>query len=214
MKICVYQDDFFPCFYYSNNLKNCQNLGIIAEIEKEKFTWIKIIVSQFYNVQNYLADLYHKENKKQTNFLAVDVSTKTTAYALSDNKEILKFGKLKTEEIDKWADLISSCDIFAIEDQYLNPAVSPRSLIKLTFVAGKLVGIAQLLGKKILIIPPKSWQSKILKTKIIQKRVVLKELSKFIASQLVDKKITDHNIADAICLCEYIRQKCLTNLKK
>jgi len=137
--------------------------------------------------------------------LGIDPSVQDPAYCIMSDKEVINYGKILLQEMDSWARLISEADLVAIETQYVG--LNPRSAIKLSFCAGMLAGVASLLGKEIMPVSPKRWQAKMLKAKAKSGREVLKHLSKEIASAIVNEKINDSDIADAILICEYARQK-------
>ena len=138
--------------------------------------------------------------------LGIDPNTKMPAYCIIDEKgKIIKYGKITLYPIKGWEWLIKRVDIVAIEGQFLGP--SPHSLFKLSFCAGEISGLSKYFGKKVMIINPKTWQNKMLKVKFGAKRKEIKHISKVIASSLVNERINDSDIADAILIAEYARQK-------
>ena len=141
--------------------------------------------------------------------VGIDPSTKMPAWAKATEKKVFSWGKLTLYPLDKWQKLIKGADLLAIESQYLGKSVS--SLIKLAWATGELMACAKLLGVEVKVVPPSVWQRAMLKLRHDYKRRVNKRLSKATASALVGQKISDDNIADAILITEYIRQKEVMN---
>ena len=92
--------------------------------------------------------------------------------------------------------------IFAVEDQFLN--LNVLTLIKLVEVRAMLTTLAKVYSaKKILVIPPQQWQMKYLGVGSHSSRKQRKTMSCFVASSIVSEKISDIDIADAVCIGDY-----------
>ena len=140
--------------------------------------------------------------------LACDPSTRYCAFALYDENGRLRntykvkssfnsltsfFKKFRRKNI-----------IFAVEDQYLN--LNVKTLMKLVEIRTTLTTLAKVYNNaECLIIPPQKWQTTMLGYRKA-KREQRKALSCMVASEIAKKPIDDDNIADAVCIGEYVKR--------
>ena len=148
--------------------------------------------------------------------VGVDTSTKMPAYCMVD---ILgngyNYGKMTLEPLVSWLELFKEANKVFIEGQYAG--INPHSLITLSRASGMLVACAVLAGAEVEIVPPSTWQSAMLHVKHHFTRNILKRISKENASELVEEKIKDNDISDAIMIAEFARRRVigrLDNVKK
>jgi Holliday junction resolvasome RuvABC endonuclease subunit len=138
--------------------------------------------------------------------VGVDPGTKMPAYCImSEGGEIKRYGKFTLEPLERWQEIFREADIVAVEGQFLG--INVHTAIKLSFSAGMLAGAARLAGAVVEVVPPRVWQARMLRCHKNTRRKVLKALSREIASAVAGKKIADGDIADAVLICEYVRQK-------
>jgi len=134
-----------------------------------------------------------------------DPSTKHFAFAVFDNKRFIYHIKIEAsyDNAKSFFDGFGNQDfIFAVEDQFLN--LNVLTLIKLVEVRTMLTTLASVYSaKKILVIPPQQWQMKYLGVGSHSSRKQRKTMSCFVASSIAGEKITDIDIADAVCIGDY-----------
>ena len=137
--------------------------------------------------------------------IGCDPSTKYFAFAVFDNKHFAYCTKIETtyDNAKSFFDDFASQDfIFAVEDQFLN--LNVLTLIKLVEVRAMLTTLASVYSaKKILVIPPQQWQMKYLGVDSHSSRKQRKTMSCLVASSIAGKKISDIDIADAVCIGDY-----------
>ncbi len=147
--------------------------------------------------------------------LSCDPGTKTCAFALYENGELVATYKVKST-FYKLREFFSSLNIseyvFAIEDQYLN--LNVRTLKTLVEIRATVLTLARIYNAaKCLVIPPQKWQTVMLGVSIKSKREQRKAVSCLVASSIARQKIKDNDIADAICIGDYVnRRKVVTQL--
>ena len=135
--------------------------------------------------------------------VGVDPSTKLPAYCiLSVNKagsvHIIEYSKPAKFIMPIWYKIAVGADMLFIEGQYMFK--NYQSVKKLTFSAGEISGIFKLAGAHVEIVPPSTWQVMILGCKRTAKRDERKRMSCIAASDITKHKITDADIADAVCI--------------
>jgi Holliday junction resolvasome RuvABC endonuclease subunit len=137
--------------------------------------------------------------------IGCDPSTKYFAFALFDNKHFAYCTKIEAsyDNAKSFFDGFANQDfIFAVEDQYLN--LNVFTLIKLVEVRAMLTTLASVYSaKKILVIPPQHWQMKFLGVAAHSSRKQRKTMSCLVASSIASEKISDIDIADAVCIGDY-----------
>lgn len=143
--------------------------------------------------------------------LSCDPSTKNCAFALyGKDGRLRSFCKIETSLdilIEFFKTMRNKYTIFAVEDQYLN--LNVRTLKSLVEVRSMLITLAKVYSKnpmECVVVPPQKWQSVILGT-IKAKRKQRKKISCMVASDIAGENITDNDIADAICIGDYIKKK-------
>lgn len=138
--------------------------------------------------------------------IGCDPSVKHLAFAVYKNKTLTDYFKIKTDftEINKlFFGFKNKNVIFGIEKQYLHLNIA--TLIKLVEVRTLVTTLASVNNfSEILTITPQEWQSLILGMNQKQKREQRKNVSMLVASKIACEKITDNDIADAICIANYI----------
>ena len=137
--------------------------------------------------------------------LAIDPGKNHHAWSSWHNGKLVDYGKKIRYDLSFWKALISSHDMLYVEDQFYGVNAQKagkrvRDIFALVEARSELTTIAKLEGIPTVVIPPKRWQSKVLKVGRKAKRKELKHLSKEIASAIAQDKIVDHDIADAICM--------------
>jgi Holliday junction resolvasome RuvABC endonuclease subunit len=137
--------------------------------------------------------------------IGCDPSTKHFAFAVFENKHFIYHIKIEAtyDNAKKFFDgFINQDFIFAVEDQFLN--LNVLTLIKLVEVRAMLTTLASVyLANKILVIPPQQWQMKYLGVGSHSSRKQRKTMSCLVASSIAGEKISDIDIADAVCICDY-----------
>lgn len=143
--------------------------------------------------------------------LGVDPSVSRPAYSkLKTDKngrviKILGYGKPFKTVLSYWMQLAVGVDYVFLEDQYLG--VNYASSKKLTFSAGEISAAFKLADAKVVLVPPSAWQSIMLSIEKHTKREERKRISKIVASDIVKERITDPDVADAICISYYGAKK-------
>jgi Holliday junction resolvasome RuvABC endonuclease subunit len=93
---------------------------------------------------------------------------------------------------------------FVCEDQYLH--LNVKTLIRIVSVRAVAEAVAAMDGYIVSDpVQPTSWQTALLN--ISKPRAECKRRAKEVASMIVKKKITDSDVADAICLCEFWKNR-------
>jgi len=132
-------------------------------------------------------------------------STRHFAFAVFENKHFIYHTKIETtyDNAKKFFDGFANQDfIFAVEDQFLN--LNVLTLIKLVEVRAMLTTLANVYSaKKILVIPPQQWQMKYLRIGSHSSRKQRKTMSCLVESSIAGEKISDIDIADAVCIGDY-----------
>ena len=146
--------------------------------------------------------------------LSCDPGTKTCAFALYENGKLVTTYKIKST-FDKLKKFFSSLNlndyVFAIEDQYLN--LNVKTLKSLVEIRATVLTLAKIHNAtKCLVIPPQKWQMVMLGVNIKAKREQRKIVSCMVASSIAKQKIQDNDIADAICIGDYVNRKSVTQL--
>ncbi len=143
--------------------------------------------------------------------LSCDPSTKKCAFALFDkNGQLISFYKVDTSLdilISFFKSMKNKYTIFAVEDQYLN--LNVKTLESLVEVRSMLVTLARVFGKKNIkyfVIPPQRWQSTMLGV-IQARREQRKKIACLVASKIAGNTIKDNDIADAICIGDYVKRQ-------
>lgn len=138
--------------------------------------------------------------------LGIDTSTKMPAYCLMNiTGAVVDCGKITLEPLTAWFEKMKDAGTVAIEGQYVG--LNKHAALKLSFCSGQLVAVAKLAGKNPIIVSPKQWQPNMLKISIRQPREVIKRLSKAYAGVILGEKVKDDDIADAVMIAEFARQK-------
>ena len=148
------------------------------------------------------------EMHENTLIISCDPSTRKSAFAVFDENGLKSYTKVTT----KFGDVRSFFDQFSgerfaffIEDQYLN--LNVKTLIKLVSARTMILTLARVAGAvKCDVIPPQSWQTIMLGVNIKAKRDQRKRVSCLVASEIAGEEITDPDIADAICIGDYVRR--------
>ena len=140
--------------------------------------------------------------------LACDPGTKMCAFALYENGELVATYKVKST-FDKLKGFFSKLNlndyVFAIEDQYLN--LNVRTLKSLVEIRATVLTLARIYNAaKCLVIPPQKWQTVMLGVNIKSKREQRKAVSCMVASSIAKQQIKDNDIADAICIGDYVNR--------
>jgi len=140
--------------------------------------------------------------------LACDPSTRYCAFALfGKNGKLASFFKVKSsfEDLEQFfKEMAGKYSVFAVEDQYLN--LNVKTLKKLVEIRTTLTTLAKVYGKaECLVIPPQKWQTTILGYHKARRKQ-RKYLSCIVATEIAGNPIKDDNIADAICIGEYIKR--------
>jgi len=147
--------------------------------------------------------------------LACDPGTKFCAFALYRDRKLIATYKIKST-FDKLREFFSSLKVknyvFIIEDQYLS--LNVRTLKLLVEVRTTVLTLARIYNaSKCLVIPPQKWQRAMLGVSIKSKREQRKAVSCLVASSIAKRQIKDNDIADAICIGDYVnRRKVVTQL--
>ena len=141
--------------------------------------------------------------------LSCDPGTKACAFALYENGELIATYKVKAT-FDKLREFFSSLNlseyVFAIEDQYLN--LNVRTLKALVEIRATVLTLAKVYNAtKCIVIPPQKWQRVMLGVSIKSKREQRKIVSCMVASHIAKQKIKDSDIADAICIGDYVNRR-------
>lgn len=143
--------------------------------------------------------------------LGIDPDLKMPAYCFMDSVgQVLKCGKITLEPLGGWAKIMIQAEAVGIEGQYAG--ARKNAGLKLSFCCGELAAVAKLMNKEPLIVSPKQWQARLLKVRITEKRAVIKRLSKAFAESILGEKLKDQDIADAVMVAEFTRQKFLNGL--
>jgi hypothetical protein len=138
-----------------------------------------------------------------------DPDSNTPSFALFVGREVLWVGKVAVEPVGLWlrqvACLARHSDLLVIEGQYLPANLPPREAIKrwpsvLTLIVarGEIQAQWKVLGKTAHVVQPGTWQRSLGATALGRER--LKGLSRLKASDILQRTVTDHNIADAVNL--------------
>ncbi|MGB9755825.1 MAG: crossover junction endodeoxyribonuclease RuvC [Desulfurella sp.] len=139
-------------------------------------------------------------------FIGCDPSTKHVAFAIYKNKTFQEFLKIPADfnEISKFFfDFRHKNYTLAIETQYLYLNIA--TLIKLVEVRTLITTLANVNNcKKIITVTPQQWQSMILGTNQKQKREQRKKVSLLVASKITKQNLTDNDIADAVCIANFL----------
>ncbi len=147
--------------------------------------------------------------------LSCDPGTKMCAFALYENGKLVATYKVKST-FDKLREFFFKLNlseyVFVIEDQYLN--LNVRTLKTLVEIRATVLTLARIYNAtKCIVIPPQKWQRSILGVSIKSKREQRKAVSCMVASHIARQKIKDNDIADAICIGDYVyRRKTVTQL--
>ena len=139
--------------------------------------------------------------------ISCDPGTKYTAFAVFKDRKLIEYTKLRPtlSNVQAFFEQYESFE-FAIEDQYLN--LNVKTLIKLVTIRTMITTIARITNAtNCIVISPSKWQSLILGVHIRAKRDQRKRLSCMVASSIAKETIKDDNIADAICIGEYVIRK-------
>ena len=139
--------------------------------------------------------------------VACDPGSKFCAFAVFKDSKFTSYCKVKSDfkNIRKFFSSYKENFKFCIEDQYLN--LNARTLIKLVTVRTMVLTLAKVEGAvETEVIPPQRWQTVILGVKIKSKREQRKRLSLLLAEKIAGRKIGDSDIADAICIGEYVNR--------
>ena len=134
------------------------------------------------------------------------------AFALYENKKLIAVYKIKST-FDKLREFFSSLNldeyVFVIEDQYLN--LNVKTLKSLVEIRATVLTLAKIYNAaKCLVIPPQRWQTVMLGVNIKSKREQRKTVSCMVASSIAKQQIKDNDIADAICIGDYVNRKTVT----
>ncbi len=128
------------------------------------------------------------------------------AFALYENNKLIATYKIKstfTKLNFFFANLNLKKYIFAIEDQYLN--LNVHTLKMLVEIRTTVMTLAKIYNAvKCIVIPPQKWQTVVLGVNIKAKREQRKTVSCMVASDIAKQPIQDKDIADAICIGNYI----------
>ena len=138
-----------------------------------------------------------------------DPDSNTPSFALFVGREVLWVGKVAVEPGGLWlrqvACLARHSDLRVIEGQYLPANLPPReaikrwpSLLTLIVARGEIQAQWKVLGKTAHVVQPGTWQRSLGASSLGRDR--LKGLSRMKASDILQRKVTDHNIADAVNL--------------
>ena len=141
--------------------------------------------------------------------LACDPGTKMCAFALYKNGKLSATYKVKST-FNKLKDFFLSLNlsdyIFVIEDQYLN--LNVKTLKSLVEIRTTVLTLARVYNaSKCLVIPPQKWQTVMLGVNIKAKREQRKAVSCMVASSIAKQEIKDNDIADAVCIGDYVIRK-------
>lgn len=141
--------------------------------------------------------------------LACDPGTKMCAFALYRDGKLFATYKIKST-FDKLKDFFSGLGldsyVFAIEDQYLN--LNVRTLKSLVEIRATVLTLARIYNAtKCLVIPPQKWQTVMLGVNIKSKREQRKTVSCMVASSIAKQQIKDNDIADAVCIGDYVNRR-------
>ncbi len=147
--------------------------------------------------------------------LSCDPGTKMCAFTLYENGKLVATYKVKST-FDKLREFFFKLNlseyVFVIEDQYLN--LNVRTLKTLVEIRATVLTLARIYkATKCIVIPPQKWQRVILGVSIKSKREQRKAVSCMVASHIARQRIKDNDIADAICIGDYVnRRKTVTQL--
>ncbi len=145
-------------------------------------------------------------SKENIPLLSCDPGTKMCAFALYENNKLIATYKIKSTFIklkNFFTNLNLKKYIFAIEDQYLN--LNVHTLKMLVEVRTMVMTLAKIYNAiKCIIVPPQKWQTTVLGVNIKAKREQRKTVSCMVASAISKQPVKDRDIADAICIGNYI----------
>ncbi len=141
--------------------------------------------------------------------LSCDPGTKMCAFALYKNKDLVAVYKIKST-FDSLKEFFSSLSlneyVLAIEDQYLN--LNVKTLKSLVEIRATVLTLARMYNAvNCIVIPPQRWQTVMLGVNIKSKREQRKAVSCMVASSIAKQQIKDNDIADAICIGDYVNRK-------
>jgi len=139
------------------------------------------------------------------NILAIDPGKHYHYYSSWHNSKLMEYGKIDRNKLETIKTLMEGHDLIYIEDQYISPKrlKRPGDIIALIRASSELLTIAKLLKKPVSTVSPRKWQSAVLKAGKIDRKEI-KRRSREEASKIAENKITNHNIADAICIGLYV----------
>lgn len=151
--------------------------------------------------------------------IGCDPGTKYIGFAIFNDKKLVDFGKLDAsfDSVNNFfsENIVVKTDdfVFAVEHQYFSKNVN--TLIKLVEVRTFLTTLAQIyLAPQIFVLPPQEWQTKYLGISAKQDRQSRKNTALFVASSVAGQKISDIDIADAICIADYARKTLIFNAER
>ncbi len=141
--------------------------------------------------------------------IACDPGTKYCAFAIYKRGKLTKYSKIKPtlpNLQDFFKSYLNNNFTFVVEDQYLN--LNVHTLIKLVSIRSMLITLARIYNcSKCITVSPQRWQTVILGIHIKAKREQRKRVSCLVASQIAKQEIKDNDVADAICIGEYVIRK-------
>ena len=151
--------------------------------------------------------------KRGTLIVSCDPSTQKSAFAIFSKSGLERYAKVETRfgEIRTFFNQFENNEFaFFIEDQYLN--LNVKTLMRLVSARTMILTLARVAGAvKCEAIPPQRWQTIMLGVGIKAKRDQRKRVSCLMASEIAGRKIDDPDVADAICIGDYVRR--MANLK-
>jgi len=144
--------------------------------------------------------------KQNIPLLSCDPGTKTCAFALYENNKLIATYKIKSTFAKLksfFANLNLKKYIFAIEDQYLN--LNVHTLKMLVEIRTMVMTLAKIYNAvKCIVVSPQKWQTVVLGVNIKAKREQRKIVSCMVASAIAKQSIQDKDIADAVCIGNYV----------
>ena len=142
--------------------------------------------------------------------IACDPGTKYCAFSVYKKGKLVGCYKVKAtfHHINAFFNELNTNDFeMVIEDQYLH--LNVNTLKKLVRVRSIVETLAMVFngGKECYVVSPQSWQTIELGVHIKSKRDQRKRVSCMVASAIAKKEIKDNDIADAVCIGDYVIRK-------
>ncbi len=144
------------------------------------------------------------------NVLSIDVAiTKPTAYAVFNNKELMRHGKIDSVKEISQSFLIGNIDLIVTEDMYHNKNIG--TLKKLCYEVGKVIYIADLHNIKYCLIRPIDWQ--VHHGLTLKNNIYISKLQKQIISNTTGVETDDEDEQAAILIGLYVIERARLGMK-